>query len=86
MNICEQVFEYMSVLWELYLGMELLNHVIILYLKFLRKQQINFHSDVTFLSAGYKGFKFLINACYFTSKKIIAILVGVKWYLTVFFF
>lgn len=56
MNICEQVFEYMfSVLLGIIPGNGIAESCDNSIFKFLRKQQINFHSDFTFLSAGYGG-------------------------------
>lgn len=82
----------LSVLLGIYLGVELLGNMVILFL-FLRNHQNVFHRGYTILHfyqqcMSVPVFHILVNACYFSFflKIIIAILVGVKWYLIVGFF
>ena len=78
-----------SVLFDLYVGMGLLNPIGSSMFNLLRYHQTVFHRGCTFYISNQQRncvqfLSILTNACYFPIfEKIIAILIDVKWYLIV---
>lgn len=86
-NICVQVFvwTYVLVLLGMHLGVELLDHTVIVF-NFLRNCQTVFQRGGTVLHSHQQGMRVPISPHYCQYVVVflqIAILIGVKWHLTV---
>jgi len=91
--VWKNLFEcLLSILWGMYPEVEWMNHMVILFLNFLRNFHAVFHSDSTILHAHQQHTKLLfsphphqhllVSACSF----IMTVLKGIKWYLIVVLF
>ena len=85
---CKYLFSlFFKILWGMYLGVKLLDHMVILYLAFWGTVELCFTAAELFCiptsNRQRSQFFHLLAITYFIILKIMAILVGVKWYLIV---